>query len=79
MSKKEPLAHAVLVMTEKGDPYITGILVCAKVLPGNDTRLSRVQKALGDKVCGHVKPLFTKGEVEAAKTEAAQYQAAMAG
>lgn len=77
MSKKKPLAHALLVMTEKDNPhYMGGILVCAGVLHG-ELNVSSISDALGDATCGHVKPLFAKSEVKAAETEAQQYQAAM--
>lgn len=79
--KKKPLGHALLVITGKSKHYIRGVLVCSKVFRNDDDdmSLSKVHEALGDESAGRIKPIFTKGELEAAEAEALQYQTAMTG
>ena len=78
--KKEPLGHALLILTRKSKHYIKGVLVCSKVFRNDDDMsLSKVHEALGDEAAGHIKPIFTKSELEAAEAEALQYQTAMTG
>ena len=71
MSKRKPIAHALLTLTGKRGPYLTGILVCTKVVRGTDGKLPWAKR--------HIKEIFTEKEAVAAEAEALQYHAAMTG